>query len=141
MWRSGPHIEICIKKLKIRVELQNMVPNSVGLGEPELVFETVEKETGQSQMKAPQGWSVLWVTYIRREFKMSLSTHPLELASFGHFHNKNAQIGDEVGVTCLISHPWLEFGTLRLPVGVRGQEITWLGKQPSGGRVLESLGK
>lgn len=60
MWRSGPHIEICFKKLKIRVELQNMVPNSVGLGEPELVFEMVEKETGLSQMKAPQGWSVLW---------------------------------------------------------------------------------
>lgn len=60
MCRSGPHIEICIKKLKIRVELQNMAPNSVGLEEPGLVFETVEKETGLSQMKAPEGWAVLW---------------------------------------------------------------------------------
>lgn len=56
MWCSGLHIEICIKKLKIRVELQNMVPNSVGLGEPGLVFETMEKETGLSQMK--WGWDL-----------------------------------------------------------------------------------
>lgn len=47
---------------------------------------------------------------------------PLELASFGHFRNEDAQIRDEVGVTCLILHPWLEFGTLRLPVGARSRD-------------------
>lgn len=37
-----------------------MVPNLVDLGEPGLVFETVEKETGLSKMKAPERWAVLW---------------------------------------------------------------------------------
>jgi hypothetical protein len=41
----------------------------VVLGEPGLVFETVERETGLNQMlKDPEGWSVLWGWgYIRRD--------------------------------------------------------------------------
>ena len=61
-----------VKKKKKKLKLELIAEYGVWpvvLGEPGLVFETVERETGLNQMlKDPEGWSVLWGWgYIRRD--------------------------------------------------------------------------